>query len=152
MYNSTLKTSLAADMVVLSACDTSRGEEVKGEGLMSLTNGFLQVGAKSVISSHWKIDDNASKQLMSDFYEIIGSENVAPSKALQKAKIRMFKNSEYKSPFYWSAFTIHGDFQNRVSLKRSFDYRTYGLGLLIGILAWGVIKSRRTFNTAESRS
>jgi hypothetical protein len=56
--------NLSADTVVLSACNTGIGKEVKGEGLLSLNNAFLQAGAKTVVSSLWKVDDYAAQELM----------------------------------------------------------------------------------------
>jgi len=137
---------LSSDLVVLSACDTAVGKEVKGEGLMSLTNGFLQVGAKAVISSRWKVDDNASLQLMDNFYEFMANERLTPSQALSKAQIKMFRKSNYKSPFYWAAFSIHGDFQKRIDIRAPFAYRKYFLLLGILLVLWGVIAGTRYFN------
>ena len=68
--------NLSADLVVLSACDLGIGKDVKGQGLMSLTNGFLQVGAKSVVSSLWKVDDYATLELMKNFYQNLSNEKI----------------------------------------------------------------------------
>lgn len=104
--------NLNSDLVVLSACSTGVGKEVKGEGLMSLNNAFLSVGAKTVLSSLWKVEDGATLELMKNFYEAMAHEHLTPSKALQKAQIKMIRGERYKSPFYWAAFTVQGDFKN----------------------------------------
>ena len=127
---------LSSDLVVLSACQTGVGKEIKGEGLMSLTNGFLQVGAKSIISSRWKVDDSRTSELMKNFYKYLAEENLRPSKALQKAKIQMYrKNPNNRFPFFWASFTFHGDFQNKSNLHANFDYSMY---LTLMLLALGL--------------
>lgn len=104
--------NLSTDLVVLSACETGIGKEVKGEGLMSFNNAFLQAGAKSVVSSLWKVDDAATGELMKYFYEELASGKYTTSESLRHAQIKMWNNPQYNSPFYWAAFTIEGDFQN----------------------------------------
>jgi CHAT domain-containing protein len=65
MYN----LQLAAELVVLSACDTALGNEVKGEGLMSMVRGFMYSGTPRVLASLWKIDDEATAELVKEFYK-----------------------------------------------------------------------------------
>ncbi|MGB7202986.1 MAG: CHAT domain-containing protein [Pyrinomonadaceae bacterium] len=100
---------LNSDLVVLSACDTGIGKEIKGEGVMSLNNAFLQAGAKSVVSSLWKVDDTATKDLMTEFYRGMADDNLTAAAALRGAQIKMYKDPRYRSPFYWAAFTASGD-------------------------------------------
>ncbi|MEQ1764155.1 MAG: CHAT domain-containing protein [Pyrinomonadaceae bacterium] len=102
--------NLRSDLVVLSACDTGIGKEVRGEGLMSLNNAFLQAGAKTVVSSLWKVDDTATKQMMTTFYRGITG-GLTASAALRQAQIAMYKDPRYSSPFHWAAFTVQGDYQ-----------------------------------------
>lgn len=61
--------NLSSDLVVLSACDTALGKDIKGEGLVGLTHGFLSAGSKSVVASLWKVDDRATAVLMAEFYK-----------------------------------------------------------------------------------
>jgi CHAT domain-containing protein len=109
--------NLNADLVVLSACSTGIGKEVKSEGLMSLNNAFLSVGARTVASSLWKVEDGAALELMKNFYEAMTREKLAPSKAMQTAQIKMRENARYRSPFYWAAFTVQGDYRNAPGLS-----------------------------------
>lgn len=100
-----------ADMVVLSACNTSNGELKRGEGVMSLARGFFYSGAKSVVSSLWPIEDEAGKDILIDFYKNLGQGD-SKSKALQKAKLSYLKTTEeeeLKHPFYWAGFVVLGD-------------------------------------------
>jgi CHAT domain-containing protein len=60
---------LASDLVVLSACQTALGGEIKGEGLIGLTRGFLYAGAPRVVATLWEIDDRTTAELMKLFYE-----------------------------------------------------------------------------------
>jgi CHAT domain-containing protein/tetratricopeptide (TPR) repeat protein len=100
---------LNAEVVVLSACDTALGKEIKGEGLVGITRGFMYSGAKSVIASLWQVDDRATSDLMKRLYEKMLKENLSPSNALRQAQLLMLKNKATSNPYYWSAFTIQGD-------------------------------------------
>jgi CHAT domain-containing protein/Flp pilus assembly protein TadD len=100
---------LSADMVVLSACQTALGKDVRGEGLVGLTRGFMYAGAPRVVASLWRVEDAATSQLMKEFYKNILSEHQPPAKALQKAQLAMLKNGY--APFYWAAFTIQGEWK-----------------------------------------
>ncbi len=125
--------NLHADLVVLSACDTGIGKEVKGEGVMSLNNAFLQAGAKSVVSSLWKVDDNATKDLMTEFYRGIASDALTASAALRQAQIKMYNDPRYRSPFYWAAFTAAGDADVKVAFSAGGG-RDYFLAVIIGLV------------------
>ena len=102
---------LSSDMVVLSACQTAFGKNVKGEGLIGLSRGFLYAGSNRVVASLWKVDDFATAEFMKRFYQNHLEKEMPASKALQQTKIEMKKIPRYKSPFYWSAFTLLGDWK-----------------------------------------
>ncbi|WP_298489358.1 CHAT domain-containing protein [uncultured Maribacter sp.] len=98
-----------ADMVVLSACNTSIGELKKGEGVMSLARGFFHSGAKSVVSSLWTINDKSSKDIMLEFYKGL-DKGLTKSSAMQKAKIKYI--NQYRNtltPSYWAGLIVIGD-------------------------------------------
>ncbi len=122
--------NLNADLVVLSACETGLGKEVKGEGLMSLNNAFLQTGAKSVMASLWKVEDGATLVLMKNFYKEMESDKLTPSQALRQAQIKLRQNPQYKSPFYWAAFTVQGDFRNTPQISSNFVNKFYFFALI----------------------
>ncbi len=101
---------LEAELVVLSACETSLGENYKGEGAMSLTRGFFNSGANSVISTLWNINDKSSTEIIADFYNNLNN-GLDKSSALHSAKLRYIASSELseKSPYYWASFVLTGD-------------------------------------------
>ncbi len=104
----TYSLSLAADLVVLSACDTALGESIRGEGLVGLTRGFLYAGAARVLVSKWSVNDKSTARLMEAFYRGLLREHLGPAEALRQAQIEL-KSSGFAAPFYWAAFGIEGD-------------------------------------------
>jgi len=99
-----------AELVVLSACNTSMGELVISEGVLSLARGFFYSGANSVISSLWSVNDKATSLIMKDFYKNIKS-GESKTLALSNAKREYLKSHTLseKSPYYWSSFILIGD-------------------------------------------
>ncbi len=103
---------LAADLVVLSACQTALGQEIKGEGLVGLARGFMYAGAPRVVASLWTVDDQATAELMKRFYRgMLGPRRLRPSAALREAQVAMRKMPRWESPYYWAAFTIQGEWK-----------------------------------------
>ncbi len=97
-----------AELVVLSACETAVGPLQGQEGIANLSRAFLLAGARSVISTLWKVDDDASLFLMKHFYEHL-SRNQAPALALTAAKRDMLRTFGRRAvPYEWAAFTIEG--------------------------------------------
>jgi CHAT domain-containing protein/tetratricopeptide (TPR) repeat protein len=102
---------LGADLVVLSACQTALGKEVKGEGLVGLTRGFMYAGAPRVVASLWRIDDRAAAELMKRFYQEMLGGGQRPVAALRAAQISLSKQKRWESPYYWAAFTLQGEWK-----------------------------------------
>lgn len=101
---------LSADLVVLSACQTGLGKEIKGEGLIGLTRGFIYAGAPRVAASLWKVDDAATAELMSRFYRGMLKERKTPAAALRSAQIELSQLPAWKrSPYFWAAFVLQGE-------------------------------------------
>ena len=103
------KLKLSADLVVLSACRTGLGKEVRGEGVMGLTRGFMHAGVPRVIASLWSVDDAATSELMTRFYRELLAGKQSPAAALRAAQIAMWKGKQWSSPYYWAAFTLQGE-------------------------------------------
>ncbi len=102
---------LPADLVVLSACQTALGKEIKGEGLVGLTRGFMYAGAQRVVASLWQVDDQATAQLMQHFYRGMLKEKLRPAAALRAAQIEMSRSSRWSSPYYWAGFVMQGEYK-----------------------------------------
>jgi CHAT domain-containing protein/tetratricopeptide (TPR) repeat protein len=102
---------LNADLVVLSACQTGLGEELSGEGIVGLTQGFMYAGSRSIVVSLWPVEDKTTAVLMTNFYQAMLKEGVAPAAALRRAKLMMYQQRVGQSPYYWSAFIIQGEFR-----------------------------------------
>jgi len=100
--------SLSADLVVLSACQTGKGRLENAEGVLGLPRTFFYAGARSTISSLWKISDKSTSEIMPSFYRYLtAGKNKAT--ALRLAKLEMLR-SPYSHPFYWAAFVLNGDY------------------------------------------
>jgi CHAT domain-containing protein/tetratricopeptide (TPR) repeat protein len=103
--------SLSADLVVLSGCQTGLGREIKGEGLIGLTRGFMYAGAARVLASLWEVDDRATAELMRRFYRGMLVRKLRPADALRTAQQQMRTDPRWRSPYYWAGFTLVGDWQ-----------------------------------------
>jgi CHAT domain-containing protein/Tfp pilus assembly protein PilF len=102
---------LGAELVVLSACRTALGEEIKGEGLIGLTRGFLYAGAPRVVATLWEIDDRTTAEAMKKFYEGMLGRGERPAEALRAAQIALWKSKGWDAPYYWAAFTLEGEWR-----------------------------------------
>ena len=135
------------DLVVLSACRTGLGKDMRGEGLIGLTRGFMHAGASSVVASLWKVDDEATSELMKYFYANMLQQGMPPAKALRAAQNTLRQNSQWQSPHFWAGFTLQGEFREPIRLPVPAQtgaslavQRAVGGGLLLTLLAgiaWG---------------
>ena len=108
VYNLTLK----AELVVLSACESGQGKNIKGEGIFSVARSFMYAGCPSLVMTLWKVNDKTSASLMKYFYKGL-SEGLYKDNALQKAKLD-YLNGDHKlctdyHPFYWAAYVCLGN-------------------------------------------
>jgi hypothetical protein len=95
----------------LSACRTALGEEVRGEGLIGLTRGFMYAGASSVVASLWEVDDEATAELMKRFYGNMLQRDMTPAAALREAQNSIRQEAQWRSPHHWAAFTLQGEYR-----------------------------------------
>ena len=102
---------LVADLVVLSACQMALGKNVKGEGLIGLTRGFMYAGTPRVVASLWRVDDESPAELMQIFYRGIVKEGKRPAAAFRAAQIEMLGNKRWHAPHYWAAFVFQGEWK-----------------------------------------
>lgn len=103
--------NLPAEVVTLSACETGLGKEIKGEGLVGLTRGFMYAGAPRVVVSLWAVNDRATSELMARFYQKMLKENLRPAAALRAAQVEMSKDRRWNNPYYWAAFALQGEWR-----------------------------------------
>jgi CHAT domain-containing protein len=133
------------DLVVLSACRTGLGKDVKGEGLIGLTRGFMYAGASSVVASLWKVDDEATAELMKHFYANMLQKGMRPAEALRSAQNTLRNTPPWQSPHFWAGFILQGEFKDPIRLPVSTGaprvvQNAVGGALLIMLLAgigWG---------------
>ena len=102
---------LSAELVVLSACRTGLGKEVRGEGLVGITRGFMSGGAPRVIASLWKVPDTATAALMTRFYRLLLQEKLSPAEALRAAQLAMRHERRHSAPQAWAGWVLQGDWQ-----------------------------------------
>lgn len=138
------------DLVVLSACRTALGKDVRGEGLIGLTRGFMHAGASSVAASLWKVDDEATAELMKEFYANMLQKGMTPGTALRAAQNTIRGNSPWQSPHFWAAFTIQGEYKETIKVAPARGasqtvQMSVGAGLLLLLVAgigWGYWRRR----------
>ncbi len=102
---------LRADLVVLSACDSALGREVRGEGIMGMTRGFFYAGAERVLVSLWNVNDRVTVELMQHFYHGILKEGLSPAAALREAQNAIRSQDRWQAPYYWAGFTLQGEWK-----------------------------------------
>ncbi|HEX5760096.1 MAG TPA: CHAT domain-containing tetratricopeptide repeat protein [Thermoanaerobaculia bacterium] len=102
---------LRAELVVLSACHTAAGAEVRGEGVFSLSRAALQAGARRVLVSLWAADDEATAELMTLFYRGLLHRGLSPAAALREAQLTMRRHPRWSAPAYWAGFVLEGDWR-----------------------------------------
>jgi CHAT domain-containing protein len=102
---------LPVDLVVLSACETAAGSEIRGEGLASLARGFMHAGALRVVGSQWGVDDMATAELMKRFYQRLLKQGMPAAAALRQAQIEIARDERWRAPFYWAGFNLQGEWR-----------------------------------------
>ncbi len=101
---------IPAELIVLSGCRTGLGKEIRGEGLIGLTRGFMYAGAARVLVSLWDVSDEASAELMARFYEgMLGNDRLRPAAAFRAAQIKILNETRWHAPYYWAAFVLQGE-------------------------------------------
>ena len=96
---------LNSKLVVLSACDTSRGRLLPGEGVLGPAQAFLQAGSAAVLASYWKVDDQITSTFMQRFYRYLLVDRLSASAALRKAQL---ESATAGKTYEWAAFSLYG--------------------------------------------
>lgn len=129
-----------AELITLSACNTSIGKIENGEGIISLARGFLNTGAHSVLASLWKADDTSTMDITKSFYSYL-KKGKSKSEALRLAKLDYLESHTLSqaSPYYWSAFVLIGDPD---SMYTSFPIWSIVIVLIVGALLFFLFKKK----------
>lgn len=134
---------LAAELVILSACETGLGKLYEGEGMISLARGFFFAGARSVITTLWQINDDANRRIMADFYQELKS-GQSKSQALRNAKLAQLQagNDPLNAhPVYWAAFAPVGSMD---AVFQPVSWMIWaGAGMLMLLVVIGAYRSKR---------
>lgn len=126
---------LTAELVILSACETGRGDLLQGEGIMSLSRAFYYAGCPNIVTSLWPADDYATKELMVAFnaYLQAGWEK---DEALRRAKLDYLTDSKRmdseRAPAFWATFVLIG---HQEALTSPVGVPGWSWGLLVGLVA-----------------
>jgi CHAT domain-containing protein len=95
------------ELVVLSACETGKGEVKNSEGVYGLRKAFADAGAQNIIMSLWKVDDKVTQEFMTRFYEIWLNEKTTIRDAFNRTQLEI--KAKYPQPYYWGAFILVGE-------------------------------------------
>jgi CHAT domain-containing protein len=109
LKNTELSRTQSLDLLILSACETAEGDDRAALGLAGMA---VRSGARSTLATLWTVDDQASAQLMREFYTQIaqvGDDRVSKAEALRRAQLAILKDPTYRHPKYWAAYTLVGD-------------------------------------------
>ena len=100
--------NIKAQFVNLSACETGLGEIFHSEGVVGLKEAFLQAGAQSVLATLWRIEDEATYNLMKNFYKKINVKTYNYCHVISDWKRDLIKDERYSHPYYWGSFVFWG--------------------------------------------
>ena len=130
------------ELAVLSACDTERGQLVRGEGVQSFSRAFLASGARSTVTTLWRVADRPTADLMTGFYRYL-QQGLPRDEALRRAKTRLLNSgTALADPHYWAAFVLTGDGMRPV--PRALPWTTVTLPTLaVAVLSVFAIRRAR---------
>jgi CHAT domain-containing protein len=131
----TYNLKLNTDLLVLSACNSGTGKLQKGEGILSLTRGFVFAGVKSIIMTLWAVDDKAAYSINERFYKNI-TRKLPKDEALQKSSLEYIQTSDiiHAHPYYWAGYVLIGD-------NSAIDCFRIRLGYMLAFILFVVIAS-----------
>jgi CHAT domain-containing protein len=101
---------LSTELVVLSSCESALGKELSSEGIIGLPRSFLRAGARSVIATLWPVDDAATADFMTHFYQHLGL-GESPASALRNSQLDMRSDTLWSNEYFWAAFVLQGDYR-----------------------------------------
>lgn len=125
---------LQAELAVLSACETSMGEIIPGEGIISLARAFAYAGVRSTLTTLWKVNDEATQEAVIAFYQALHA-GQTKDMALQAAQLAMIDKQTYAHPYYWSGLVLYG--ATTPMEFRAGGWQPWALGGLLLLAGWG---------------
>lgn len=136
--------SIPAQLVILSACNTASGVLQKGEGILSLERAFQYSGSKSLMTTFWSVDDQASSQIIQEFLMHL-KDGKSKDEALKLAKLSFIKtaNPEQLHPFFWSSFKLTGNSNPLQKNKYKMVAILGGSLVLLAFFGWAVQRRKR---------
>jgi CHAT domain-containing protein len=127
---------------VLSACDTERGQVVRGEGVQSFSRAFIAAGARSTVTTLWRVPDRQTADFMKVFYHHLQA-GAARDEALRRAKLAFLdSNTAAADPHFWAAFVLSGDGLRPVPRAIPWSYLALG-GAAVLVLVFLVTRRIR---------
>ncbi|WP_173021516.1 CHAT domain-containing protein [Lewinella sp. W8] len=143
-FNDLYALPLNTELAVLSACETNLGTYVPGENVLSLASAFTAAGARSTLTTLWRVNDRATKELMVQFYEELAAGS-SRAEALAAAQASHRDDAEFAHPYYWSALTLYGE-AGPLALKkaapRNYTYWLIPLLLALAAIGWRRLRAR----------
>ena len=115
---------IESDLVILSGCQTIGDDDKLGKGTIGITRGFMNSGAKSVLSTLWKVDDAATAYFMEHFYVGLFEIGLDPPAALRYAQNQFLKSERWRSPRYWASFVIQGAWNSKFQKGNTENIRS----------------------------
>ena len=124
---------LNAEIVILSACNTAAGDIDSDEGLSGLASAFIFAGAKSIVASHWSVDDLSTQLLVSNFFKNLkDSYTLRTSEAMRLSMLKLFKNKKYSHPIFLGTLCTSGAIYlilKKIKKKLKNFYLLFDLGI-----------------------
>ncbi|MBK9262584.1 MAG: CHAT domain-containing protein [Polyangiaceae bacterium] len=108
-YEASALNLTGTELVVLSACETGVGTRVAREGVRGLRRALVLAGAETQVMSLWQVDDEATRDLMTSFYQNMYRKGLGRSEAMRQAQLALLAQPERKHPFYWASFIVSGN-------------------------------------------
>ena len=106
--SSNLRNREPIELLVLSACQTAKGDNRAALGLAGVA---VRSGARSTLATLWSVQDKSTADLITEFYRILTQNGTNKAQALRQAQLSLFKNPQYQHPYYWSPFVLVGNWQ-----------------------------------------
>jgi CHAT domain-containing protein len=135
------------DLVTLSACDTEAGKMVRGE-VQSFSRAFLAAGARSTVTTLWRVADSPTADFMGLFYRNL-ARGESKAQALRNAKLDFLRaGGELAQPQYWAAFVLNGD--GRAAIPRVIPWIWFFDAVVVLALLTYLVRRRSAARTSRS--